>query len=61
MYFLEEKPVLKVSKRPVFTDLADAQRSAAEYFDYRNHEQLRSSIYYWSRMSLTNSPFHVVP
>ncbi|SMB81170.1 conserved hypothetical protein [Hymenobacter roseosalivarius DSM 11622] len=31
---------------PVFADLADAQASVAEYFDYYNHERLRSSIDY---------------
>ena len=31
---------------PVFTDLADAQASAATYFDYYNHERLHSSLGY---------------
>ena len=31
---------------PVFADLADAQASAAEYFDYYNHERLHSGIGY---------------
>jgi len=31
---------------PVFTDLADAQASAATYFDYYNYERLHSSLGY---------------
>ena len=31
---------------PVFTDLADAQASVAEYFDYYNHKRRHSSIGY---------------
>jgi transposase InsO family protein len=31
---------------PVFADLADAQASAADYFDYYNHQRLHSSISY---------------
>ena len=31
---------------PVFAGLADAQASAAEYFDYYNHERLHSGIGY---------------
>ena len=31
---------------PVFVDLADAQASVADYFDYYNHERLHSSIRY---------------
>jgi transposase InsO family protein len=38
--------VLEVRQRPVFADLADAQRSVADYFDYYNHERLHSSINY---------------
>ena len=38
--------VLEVRKRPVFADLADTQASIADYFDYYNHERLRSSIDY---------------
>ena len=38
--------VLEVRERPVFADLADAQRSVADYFDYYNHERLHSSIDY---------------
>ena len=38
--------VLEVRERPVFADLADAQASVAEYFDYYNHERLHSSIDY---------------
>jgi transposase InsO family protein len=43
--------VLEGRERPVFTDLADAQRSGAEYFDYYNHECLHSSIGY-------QTPYH---
>ena len=38
--------VLEVRERPVFADLADAQVSVADYFDYYNHERLHSSIDY---------------
>ena len=31
---------------PVFADVADAQASVAEYFDYYNHERRHSSINY---------------
>ena len=31
---------------PVFADLADAQSSVADYFDYYNHERRHSSIGY---------------
>ena len=31
---------------PVFADLADAQASVADYFDYYNHERRHSSIGY---------------
>jgi putative transposase len=43
--------VLEVRKRPVFADLADAQASVADYFDYYNHERLHSSIGY-------QTPYH---
>jgi transposase InsO family protein len=43
--------VLEVRERPVFADLADAQRSVADYFDYYNHERLHSSIDY-------QAPYH---
>jgi len=43
--------VLEVRERPVFVDFADAQRSAADYFDYYNHERLHSSIDY-------QTPYH---
>ena len=43
--------VLEVRERPVFADLADAQRSVADYFDYYNHERLHSSIDY-------QTPYH---
>ncbi|MBJ6146307.1 integrase core domain-containing protein [Hymenobacter sp. BT559] len=38
--------VLEVHDRPVFADLADAQASVAEYFNYYNHGRLHSSIGY---------------
>jgi len=38
--------VLELRERPVFTCLADAQASVADYFDYYNHERLHSSIDY---------------
>ncbi|WP_157887145.1 IS3 family transposase [Hymenobacter sp. PAMC 26628] len=38
--------VLELCERLVFADLADAQASVADYFDYYNHERLRSSIDY---------------
>ena len=37
---------LERRERPVFADLADAQASAAEYFDYYDHERLHSGIGY---------------
>ena len=43
--------VLEVRERPVFADLADAQASVADYFDYYNHERLHSSINY-------QTPYH---
>ena len=36
--------VLELRERPVFADLADAQTSVADYFDYYNHDRLHSSI-----------------
>ena len=38
--------VFELRERPVFADLADAQASVANYFDYHNHERLHSSIGY---------------
>jgi transposase InsO family protein len=38
--------VLEGRERSVFADLADAQASVADYFDYYNHERLHSSISY---------------
>ena len=35
---------LEPRERPVFADLADAQASVADYFDYYNHERLHSGI-----------------
>ncbi|MGI4834954.1 MAG: IS3 family transposase [Janthinobacterium lividum] len=43
--------VLEVRERPVFADLADAQASVADYFDYYNHERLHSSVDY-------QTPYH---
>ena len=43
--------VLEVRERHVFADLADAQASVADYFDYYNHERLHSSIGY-------HTPYH---
>ena len=44
--------VLELRERPVFADLADAQVSVADYFDYYHHERLHSSIDY-------QTPYHV--
>jgi putative transposase len=38
--------VLELRERFVFADLADAQTSTAEYFDYYHHERLHSSLDY---------------
>ena len=38
--------VLELREWPVFTDLADAQASIADFFDYYNHDRLHSSIGY---------------
>ena len=35
---------LKARDWPAFADLADAQASVAEYFDYYNHDRRHSSI-----------------
>lgn len=43
--------VLEGRERPVFADVADAQRSVADYFDYYNHTRLHSSIDY-------QTPYH---
>ena len=43
--------VLELREWPVFTDLADAQASIANYFDYYNHDRLHSSIGY-------HTPYH---
>ncbi len=43
--------VLEVRERPFFADLADAQASVADYFDYYTHERLHSSIDY-------QTPYH---
>jgi transposase InsO family protein len=38
--------VRELREWPVFADLADAQASIADYFDYYNHDCLHSSIGY---------------
>ena len=38
--------VLEARDWPVFADLADAQASVADYFDYYNHERRHSGIGY---------------
>ena len=43
--------VLELREWPVFADLADAQASIADYFDYYNHDRLHSSIGY-------QTPYH---
>jgi transposase InsO family protein len=43
--------LLELRDWPVFTDLADAQTSVADYFDYYNHERRHSSIGY-------SKPYH---
>ena len=43
--------VLELREWPVFADLADAEVSVADYFDYYNHERLHSSIGY-------QTPYH---
>ena len=46
---------------PVFTDLADAQASVTDYFDYYNHDRRHSSIgylkpYQFHQKKFNNSP-----
>ena len=53
--------VLEVRERPLFADLADAQRSVADYFDYDNHERLHSSIDYQTPFTLINSFSNLMP
>ena len=54
---------LKAREWPVFADLADAQASVADYFDYYNHQRRHSSIgyqkpYQFHQQQLANiSPF----
>lgn len=38
--------LLEALEWPVFTDLADAQTSVADYFDYYSHQRRHSSIGY---------------
>jgi len=52
--------VLELREWPVFADLADAQQSVTEYFNYYNHERLHSSIgyqypYHFHQQTLTNN------
>lgn len=52
--------VLELREWPVFADLADAQASVTEYFNYYNHERLHSSIGYqypypFHQQTLTNN------
>jgi putative transposase len=52
--------LLELRDWPVFTDLADAQASVAEYFDYYNHKRRHSSIgylkpYLFHQQQLANS------
>ena len=52
--------VLELREWPVFADLADAQASIADYFDYYNHDRLHSSIgyqtlYYTPQQLLNNT------
>ena len=41
--------VFELREWPVFTNLADAQASVADYFDYYNHERMYCSIGYQTR------------
>ena len=43
--------VLELREWPVFADLADAQASVADYFDYDNHDRLPASLDY-------RTPYH---
>ena len=38
--------MLELREWPVFVDLADAQASIADYFNYYNHDRLHFSIGY---------------
>ena len=38
--------MLELREWPVFADLADAQVSVEDYFDYYNHDRLHASIGY---------------
>jgi len=53
--------VLEGRERPVFADLADAQASVADYFDYYKHERLHPSIDYQTPIILINTFFNLVP
>ena len=43
--------MLELREWPVFADLADAQVSVSDYFDYYNHKRLHFSIDY-------QTPYH---
>ena len=53
--------VLEVRERPVFADLADAQASIADYFDYDNHERLHPSIDYQTSYHTHQQLSNLVP
>jgi putative transposase len=53
--------VLEVRERPVFADLADAQASIADYFDYYNHERLYSGIDYQTPYHTHDTFFKLTP
>ncbi|RZK23359.1 MAG: hypothetical protein EOO56_05360 [Hymenobacter sp.] len=48
---------LEGRERPVFTDLAGAQASAADYFGYYNHERPTTR----PRITLINNAFNLMP
>jgi len=48
--------VFELREWPVFADLADAQASVAEYFDYYNHDRLHSSIGYQTPYNAHHQP-----
>ncbi|HEX8427535.1 IS3 family transposase [Hymenobacter sp.] len=51
LWFRLKTQVLELREWPVFADLADAQASVADYFNYYNHDRLHSSIDY-------QTPYH---
>ena len=52
--------VLEDREQPVFADLANAQASVADYFDYYNHERRTPVSTIKSRITLINSFFNLV-